>query len=371
VNGDGHPDVAVANFVDLGRGDVGLGVLLGNGDGTFQPVINYGSGPNDAWSVAVVDVNGDHRPDLVAANVCCTGDAGDGVIAVLLNNTGPHNPTTTELISSRNPVPPTIMVTYTATVIPQSGDAIGTVTFQDGGSTIATVTLAANQAAYSTSYKNIGVHLITATYSGDLHNGSSTSPTLTEDIQGASKTVLVTSGSPSFLGQPVTFTATVTSRFSNIPNGELVTFYDGATSIGAGVTANGVATFTTSSLSAKTHSIKAKYAGDTIIAPSSGLVKQVVEKYPTTTTLGSSPNPSNFGQAVTFTAHVTSSGPAPTGKVKFLDGTTGIGSATLSGGMAKLTKSTLAVGTHPITAQYQGDAVSATSTSSVVNQVVQ
>jgi hypothetical protein len=57
--------------------------------------------------------------------------------------------------------------------------------------------------------------------------------------------------------------------------------------------------------------------------------------------------------------------------VKFLDGTLGIGSATLSGGVAKLTKSNLAVGTHPITAQYLGDAVSAKSTSSVVNQVVQ
>jgi hypothetical protein len=57
--------------------------------------------------------------------------------------------------------------------------------------------------------------------------------------------------------------------------------------------------------------------------------------------------------------------------VKFLDGTLAIGSATLSGGVAKLTKSTLAVGTHPITAQYLGDAVSAKSTSSVVNQVVQ
>jgi len=68
---------------------------------------------------------------------------------------------------------------------------------------------------------------------------------------------------------------------------------------------------------------------------------------------------------------VTSAGPAPAGNVKFLDGTTGIGFATLSGGVAKLTKSNLAVGTHPITAHYNGDANSSTSTSTVVNQVVQ
>ena len=58
-------------------------------------------------------------------------------------------------------------------------------------------------------------------------------------------------------------------------------------------------------------------------------------------------------------------------KVKFLDGTLAIGYATLSGGVAKLTKSNLAVGTHPITAHYNGDVASATSTSAVVNQVVQ
>ena len=74
---------------------------------------------------------------------------------------------------------------------------------------------------------------------------------------------------------------------------------------------------------------------------------------------------------MTFTAHVTSTGPAPTGTVRFLDGTTGIGQATLSEGVAKLTKSNLAVGTHPITAQYNGDANSGTSTFPVLNQVVQ
>jgi len=185
------------------------------------------------------------------------------------------------------------------------------------------------------------------------------------------KTVVTTSGSPSFVGQAVTFTATVKWTYGTVPDGELVTFYDGTTAIGTRSTASGVATFTTSSLTAKTHYIKATYAGDAKFMLSSGTVKQVVEKYPTTTSLTSSLNPSHFGQAVTFTAHVTSTGPAPTGSVKFLDGTLAIGSKTLSGGIAKLTKSTLAVGTHSITAHYNGDAASSTSTSAVVNQVVQ
>jgi Big-like domain-containing protein len=116
-----------------------------------------------------------------------------------------------------------------------------------------------------------------------------------------------------------------------------------------------VATFSTSSLSAKTHTIKAKYPGDGTFKPSTGTVTQVVELYPTTTTLNSIPNPSQFGQAVTFTAQVTGTGPGPTGKVKFLDGTAGIGLATLNGsGVAKVTESTLAVGTHPITSVPRG-----------------
>jgi hypothetical protein len=71
----------------------------------------------------------------------------------------------------------------------------GTVTFWDGDATVATVALTGNQAAYSTSYKALGLHSITATYSGDLLNA----PT---------HTTVTTSRSPSHLGHAVTFTAT-------------------------------------------------------------------------------------------------------------------------------------------------------------------
>jgi hypothetical protein len=282
--------------------------------------------------------------------------------------------TTTSLASSLNPALITELVTYTATVASQYGGAVtGTVMFQDGGSTVATVTMVGGQAAYTTKYTTPGTHTITATYSGDTNNTGSVSSPLVEQINRGvpSKTVVTTSGSPSFIGQPVTFTATVTPNHGTIPDGELVTFFDGTTAIGTGTTTSGVATFTTSSLTLKTHTIKGTYPGDAVFQSSTGSVTQVVEGYPTTTTLSSSPNPSQFGQAVTFTAQVTSSGPVPTGKVKFLDGTTTLGAAVLSGGIAKITKSTLAVGTHPITAQYLGDAVSDKSTSAVVNQRVQ
>ena len=183
--------------------------------------------------------------------------------------------------------------------------------------------------------------------------------------------MLTTSGSPTLVGQPVTFTATVTSTRGAIPNGELVTFYDGTTAMASVALAGGTAAYTTSSLSAKTHTIKATYDGDANFRPSTGSVTQVVDKNPTTTALSSSPNPSQSGQAVTFTATVTSAGPTPTGKVKFMDGAKALGSRTMSGGGATLTTSRLAVGTHSITAEYLGDADNATSTSPVLNQVVQ
>ncbi len=281
--------------------------------------------------------------------------------------------TTTSLVSSVNPVPLHKPVTYTATVVNQYGAVVtGTVAFQDGGTTVATVSVVNNQAAYMTIYKKSGLHVIMAVYSGDANNTGSTSVTLMECAGSCGTgTAVTTSGSPSQVGQPVTFTATVTSTKGKIPDGELVTFYDGKTVLGSATLANEQAAYTTSTLSAKTHTIKATYPGDGTFEPSTGSVKQVVLKYPTTTSLTSSPNPSNYGQTVMFTATVTPSGSyALTGKVGFYDGTTGIGAATLSGGIATLNNSTLAAGTHSITAKYLGDPYNHSSESPVVAQVV-
>jgi len=187
--------------------------------------------------------------------------------------------TSTLLVSSQNPAVVTETITYTATVTSQYGGvATGTMIFQDGNTMIAKVPLTSNRAGYSTRYKTAGVHAITATYGGDTSNTGSVSSTLMEQINKGfvSNTVLTTSGSPSHRGQPVTFTATVTSSHGAIPDGEHVTFYDGPTVMGTGATSSGVATFTTSSLKVKTHTITAKYPGDASLRPSKGSVTQVV-----------------------------------------------------------------------------------------------
>jgi hypothetical protein len=90
----------------------------------------------------------------------------------------------------------------------------------------------------------------------------------------------------------------------------------------------------------------------------------------TSTALTSSLNPATVGKPVTFTATITGNGGTPTGTVTFLDGTTIIGSATLSTGTGSLTISTLTVGVHPITAVYSGSANFAPSTSAVLSQSI-
>ena len=98
---------------------------------------------------------------------------------------------------------------------------------------------------------------------------------------------------------------------------------------------------------------------------------QAVTLLASATALVSSLNPANVGQSVTFTANVTGGGGTPTGTVTFMDGAATLGTGTLNGaGLATFTTSALAVGTHPVTAVYGGDATYAGSTSGIVNQAI-
>jgi N-acetylneuraminic acid mutarotase len=94
----------------------------------------------------------------------------------------------------------------------------------------------------------------------------------------------------------------------------------------------------------------------------------------TTTTLTPvpTPNPSTYGVSVTLTASVTSTAGAPPNgeNVTFLSGTTTLGTAQLSSGVASLNSTALPAGTDSISAVYGGDANFAGSTSTAVSQVV-
>ena len=285
--------------------------------------------------------------------------------------------TTTSIVSSANPSYLNQSVTFKASVKSQDGGAVtGTVAFKQGTTVLGTAVLTNGQAAYSTTYTTTGTRSITATYSGDSNNFGSTSAVLYQAVNAlpaATTTKIATSGSPTYINQPVTFTATITSTYGAIPDGETVTFYDGATVIGTGVTANGLGTFSTSALAARSHTIKATYAGDATFKSSSGTVTQVVNLYPSSTSVPtSSLNPSIYEQAVTLRTIVSSSAPSgPTGTVVFKNGTTWLASGTVgSTGLVTVTMRTLPAGSLSITATYNGDSETAKSTSAALTQTV-
>ncbi len=281
---------------------------------------------------------------------------------------GPKTSNTT-LTSSPNPSIVGQSVTFTATVSGAGGTPTGTVTFNFADGTSAASTLAGGTASINHIYAAGGPFTATATYNGSVNFNTSSGST-TQQVNGKTSTTALTSSlDPSSLGQAVTFTATVTGAS---PTGT-VQFKDGASLLGTGTLAGGAASFTSSVLTVGSHGITAVYSGDAsnLASTSPSLTQTVNQTATTTTSLTSSVNPSQVGQAVTFTATVTSSGGTPTGTVTFKDGVVAIGSATLAGGgVAALTISSLTRGSHSITAVYGGSATFITSTSAALVQAV-
>jgi arabinogalactan endo-1,4-beta-galactosidase len=139
--------------------------------------------------------------------------------------------------------------------------------------------------------------------------------------------------------------------------------------------AAGMATFDLSSTvltTAGTYSISATSPGLTTATASLTVAATVAPVPMTTSTVLSAPSASVTGSSVTLSATVTGAAgnPSPTGQVTFLDGTTMLGSSTLSAGVATFTTSSLAVGSHSLTASYAGDANNAPSTSNTVTLTV-
>ena len=228
-----------------------------------------------------------------------------------------------------------------------------------------------------------GPTTISASYDGvdadgtTAFNPTGAGPIQTTVTEAGTTTALNSSANPSGFGANVTFTATVSSVVSAPVAGTLapagtVTFRDlstnttlGTITLVAGAGASSTAAISISSLIVGSHSIRAIYnsdggADDNYLASQSPLLTQVVTKSATTTVVDGAPNPSNYGQSVTFTATIDGPGTgSPTGSVTFMLGSTTLGTAALNAsGIATFTTTPfqLAGGQDQIiTAVYNGD----------------
>jgi hypothetical protein len=357
VNGDGKLDVVVMNCASgnasgCGDGDGVVGVLLGKGDGTLEPVVTYDSGSAPGGgSLVVADVNGDTKADILVSNGCTSDNCPPAHIGVLLGNVdGTFKTSVNYDATGWNATQIAVAdlngdgkrdVVLGACGAVNCWDAHGVVTvllgkgdgtfqppvgYDSGGALVDGVAIAdidgdgkADITVSNTISKSVAVMLgngngsfqlpvvfpsgtQTFSYSvaisdvdGDgkpdvmVSNCGGAKPVCGGSIQGTigvllsngpiSKTTMTTSGSPSQLGQVVTFTARVSSTGGAIPDGDMVAFYDGKKAkLASVVLLNGVATFSTSSLAAGSHMIEALYLGDPAFKRSSAVIKQIVQK---------------------------------------------------------------------------------------------
>jgi hypothetical protein len=354
LDGDGYPDVIVA--YDNARADHAhpaaaaanaIYIWYGKSDGTYgAPVVLTPS--RNFYEIAVVDVNGDGRPDLVMS---------DGYVVSLQINLGGRVFGTEQHFLAG-------MGINSISAGDVNKDGRPDLVLANGGAVISNP---ANGRA--------------ATGQTDVNTGGIT--VLLNQVTLVPTTTVLTITSPLTItfGQAVNGTGKVMAADGSLPTGT-ISFYDGTTNIctiavtaSASCPASAGAGFTVG-----THVLTAVYSGDaTHLGSTSAPVTVTVlpvatpTKTQTVTMLTSSLDPATSGQSVTFTANVVAGGSAaaPTGVVTFLDGSTVLGTKTLVGsGVASFSISSLSVGSHPITASYAGDANSTASVSSVLTETV-
>ena len=314
-NGDGRADLAVSNRDRrnrLGGGEVS--VLLGVGDGTFQPSVEYVTGSAlGSWFVAVADLNGDDKADLVNANHDFAGDDGDVSVRLGFGD-GTFGPLARFTTGNR-----------------ARSVAVGDFD-RDGNADLAVADCG-------------------CTPSGKSFPGS----------------VLLGTGDGRFRRSPG-FSAQLSSGvavedFDGDGTSDLVTVNPREVTVLAG---NGNGAFQTAFSHSFEEFVSAIAVGefngdgkaDVVFAQSSTNSVAVLLSggVGTGVTLTASPNPSVLGRQVTLTATVVSGSGARTGFVTFYAGTTVLGTAPLSADRAVLRTRLLPGGIGSLRAYYSGDA---------------
>lgn len=261
-------------------------------------------------------------------------------------------------------VPPTL----TAILRSPSGPVSAPVTFLQNDVPLPSVTSdATGTATLTLPVLPAGIYRFTATYAGSSSLSPATSTVIYVRVAASqSDLVLTASPNPAPYKQSVTLTTKVTSPSSPAsPPSGIVAFMEGATILSnqtlAAATGNtAVATFSTSTLTPGVHSITATFHPSGGGDGDSQTVQVSVIGNSTCGSVVSSRNPATSGQSITFTGTVvTGCGGLvpPTGSVYFSDGTTLLGTAPLAAtgttaSAASFSTTSLALGTHTITAAF-------------------
>jgi hypothetical protein len=349
-NNDGYTDIAVANYADNS-----VSVILndGTGNGTFEPAVIYTlPGGGNAQTIATADVNNDGFLDLVVTNY-----ASPGAVYVLLGQA--QHPGTFAAAP-----PTTFPFNYPGNIalgdLDGDGKADLVVTIDDA--TIGTG-LAVAKGIGDGTFQSAILFATTTLEDTDLKlNRPYPGDVKIFDLNGDGKNDLVYSNA-SFGTKPDYGTVGVLYNTGTTPFAPGM-FYD-PVEYAAGSVVYSLALADVNNDGAKDVVMADNfYAGVTVMLNGSGSGSTVV----------SSANPAIVGTSVSFTANVAATvrgiTAIPTGTVTFLDGSTSLGTATLSGGVATFKTTGLTVGTHSITAQYGGDSNFHSSTSKLLSEVV-
>lgn len=224
-------------------------------------------------------------------------------------------------------------VDFTASVgaaAPGAGTPSGTVQLLVDGNPVSGQVALVDGAAtfFGVSGLGAGDHTVAVSYSGDGSFRTGGASVTQHVAQAATATSLVVTPSPSAEDQPITITATVAAAApgTGAPSGTVEFFADGET-IGAAPLSAGPggsrATLEIATLPPGAHTLTATYAGDadylgSDAEPVSQTVIEGAAVVATTTSVGTSHNPSTFGELITFTATVAAADESsPTGSVQF------------------------------------------------------
>jgi hypothetical protein len=218
-NHDGKADLAVTNAGPNGTGAY-VSILLGNGDGTFQSPLNYADSAYP-WSVAAGDFNGDGYPDLALANNQAS------TVSVLLNAADWSAPQASSFSVSGFPSPTTAGTAGSFTVTAKYADGSTDTHYIDTVNFTSSDPQAVLPAEYTFTAADAGVHTFSATLATagaqsitatDYTSGIATGTEAGIMVTPAGASTLSVTGfpSPTIAGSAGSFTVTARDPYGNI-----------------------------------------------------------------------------------------------------------------------------------------------------------